>query len=813
MPRLSRPLILVAAVVLTACATTPTRPFALLSPRAQTVDMLHYDIALTVDHEAGYVNGDVGVRFAALDQPLEQLVLDAVELNIERVLDDQGRALPFETANDTLTIELVETLAPGAATEVHIAYDAFPRRGLYFVPPAGRDPGRPWQVWSQGETHETRHWLPVQDQLNDRATHSLALTVAENFMTLAAGELVDSVSRPGRGTRTDTWSMTTPHPAYLITLVIGELGQGELPDGPVPLPLVARQRDLAAASHATRRTADMLAFIGDFTARDYPYPKYSQAFVDDFTAGGMENISATTLYDEGLHAAADEPQLDITDLIAHELAHQWFGDLLSCNDWAHLWINEGWADYVELLYHGRWNGADAMGAKALQYQRGGCQAELDASRPIVWTDYGDPDETFDNHNYNGAAARIRLLADQLGAEVFASCVHAWVEWAAGRQVETADLQRVFSETSGRDLTRFFDEWFAGTGYPRFDVQVAPGPVLVARQVQGEDGWREFFHVTLEARWSRGGVEHGARFSCDEVETRVELGGTGTLDWVSFDSAHVLPGEVKLIQDQQAWAAQLSSAQDGVTRLLAAQWFDFDPWVSDSQIHDEYGPDVLAVLAAAARSDPFLEVRVAALSAISFEGGEQTLQLLAELAEDGEARVRELAMARLADHARQHRELLALLRAGLSDDSAAVVLAAATSLAAIGEPGLLATLQSVVDKRDAVRLDRDLVALAATLDDPARVPFLMGVAREHPERWVRAAAVEGLGRFPGAHGETVFLQLCASLHDESYAVRAAAAQALGETGDSRAKTQLRARWDLEVDPTVLTALQEALDRID
>jgi len=796
-----------------ACTTAPSRPFEISVPRARTVDVKHYDIALSIDHEAGYVNGDVNVRFAALDAPVDQLVLDAIGLHIERVLDDQNRALRFETDADTLTIHLGQALAPGAEAEVSIAYDAFPRRGLYFIPPVGRDAGRPWHVWSQGQCHETRHWIPVWDQLTDRASHTLALTVDERFMTLCAGELVDSVSIPGRGVRTDTWSMTTPHPAYLITLVIGELGTGQLPDGPVPLPVVARQRDLAAAIHATRRTADMLDFLREFTGRDYPYAKYSQAFVDNFTAGGMENISATTLYDEGLHSIAEEPQVDITGLVAHELAHQWFGDLLTCRDWSHLWINEGWADYAELLYLGRWSGQDAMDAAALDYQRSGCQAELDASRPIVWTGYSDPDETFDDHNYNGAAARIRLLADELGDDVFRSCVRAWVAWAENRQVDTDDLQRVFEQTSDRDLQRFFDEWFRAPGYPRFVVEVEPGPILVARQVQDRNGWREVFHVSLQARWSRGGIEHEARFQCEQVETRLDLEGEGELDWICFDSGHVLPGEIKVIQGQDAWAAQLATAEDAVTRLLAAQWFDGNRWVAFAAPPGSLTRTAREVLTEAARADPFIQVRIAALSALSLSGDAQVVQLLAELAEDADPRMRELAMLGLGAHVGSQRELRPLLRSGLNDDSASVVVAAATALADAAEPGLLATLRRLVEERDAVRLDEGLVRLASGLNDPGCVPFLMGVARQHPERWVRAAAVTGLGARDSAHGDAVFRQLCLSLQDEGHSVRAAAALALGMSGDLRAAQQLRARWELEPDPTVLGALEEALRLLD
>ncbi|MCB9898819.1 MAG: HEAT repeat domain-containing protein [Planctomycetes bacterium] len=802
-------------LALTACSSAPRRPWTPVERREPEVDLLHYEIHVDLDHEAGYLQGQVGIEFRALPgEPVNHITLDAVGLDVRKAWDSQGRDLAVDVDAQTLKVHLAEPLPPGTAEIVVIDYEAFPRRGILFIPPGGDDPGRPWMVWSQGQSEDTRHWMPVWDLPNDRATHTLHITVDDRFTTLCAGELVDTLRDERNGRRTDTWRMDVPHSSYLTTLVAGGFATAELPGEGVPLPVLADPRLLDDAVRVSSDTRDMIALFEQVTGVPYPYAKYAQTYVEDFTAGGMENISATTLYEEGIHPRDAEPQVDIGTLLAHELAHQWYGDLLTNRSWGDVWLNEGMATYCELLWKEHADGLAAMQAELIADQRQAADEDADAPRPTVWHDYVDPDDTFDTHAYEGAAARIFLLRNQIGAEAFDRALRHYTAQHARGIVVTADFVDSFEEELGIDLGPFFDEWFYGEGFPVFAATVAGAPddpstpLLTVEQVQDELGMREVFHVAVAVSWSRGGVEHRAAMPFETRESTLRLAGEGDLDWVRFDADGVVPGREHLAQSPQRWASQLRAASDPVTRLVAAQWFARDGHVFDDTLDDaSVSSAQLEALHQAALGDDFVEVRTAAVRAIGLLQREASVPTLMTLARDADARVRQAALGALATLGGD--DVLLLIDAAVDDPNGGVCAAALSALVQRDIPEVFDRLVRRFHATDQLRLRRDLVNLAGSIGDARVLPFVIGVARSDPERWVRAAAVRVLGldgwRFP----DVVFRELCRSLSDASYEVRAAAADALREKGDARALIHLRARLDLEDDATVWKALADAI----
>ena len=801
---------------LIACAAPPTAPSTGVGPvawREPLVDIEHYDVDVAVDHEAGHVEGEVAVRFRALpDRPATEVVLDAVDLVITGAWDDDGRALLHEQRGHVLRLPLLEPVPAGETGAVHVAWSAYPRTGLHFVAPGAHAPGRPWHVWTQGQAEDTRHWMPVWDLNNDTASHSLTLTVDADLMTMAAGELVDSRLDERTGTRTETWEMTTPHVSYLITFVAGGFARAELGGARVPLPVLADKALLPLALENSRHTAAMLPVLEELTGTPYPYPKYAQTFVHDYTAGGMENVSATTLYSEGIHEPADEPRLDITDLLAHELAHQWFGDLVSGRGWAELWLNEGFATYCEAVVAEALHGPARAALVRRGWQRDTVTATDDAPRPLLWPGFAHPDEAFDAHAYSGGAARVHLLRDQLGDEAFLAALRLYLETHAGGVATTADLQAAFEATSGRDLDVFFDEWVRSSGYPSLRAYVLDGERLQLSQVQGRDGGRPVYHVSVAVSWARGGVEHRGRVGFQQAQASLALEGAGELEWVHVDSAVSLPGTVLLDQPEDAWRRQLRDARDPVTRLIAAEWFGLDGWVrevADDPRDQLPGPASREALARAAREDPFTDVRVAALRALGLAPDEATAMLALDLAEDPAPELRAAALEVLAvvpgDDART------VLRHAVDDESSDVALTALTALVDRGEAGAWESLQRlyerVTDRK--LRLRRDLVLLADRAGGEQALPFVVRALRTDPSRWVRGGAVDALAGWEGPHAETVFRLLAEALHDESYHVRLSAARALGSRGDPRAVPQLRARRSLEGNFFTRQALDAAL----
>ncbi|MHC5209207.1 MAG: M1 family aminopeptidase [Planctomycetota bacterium] len=808
-------------LALCGCAAPIVReaPIDPLPYRPPQADILDYDISVDIDHRAGFLTGHVDILLAALPgNETLALRLDAVEMQVDGVWDDLGRPLEFRNDGRELAIELAEPLLAGQRTVIGIDYRCAPRRGMYFVGPSAADPDAAWHVWTQGQAQDTRHWLPCWEQLDDLATHTLRVTVDEAFRTMAAGSLEHSAVARATGRRTDTWRMDLPHAVSLVTLVAGELAHAELPGGEVPLPLVAEADALPHALLNFEVTADALAFLGEYTGRAYPFPKYAQCCVKEFRSGGMENVSATTLYHEVIHDPAHGPQVDPVDLIVHEAAHQWFGDLIGCRDWGEIWLNEGFATYAEALWFEHTEGAERMALWMLSQQRSAVRGELSNSRPIVWQGWKDPDEVFDSHAYPAAASRLHLLSDMLGPKVFREGVRRYVTEHASRVVSTADAQAAFEAASGRDLTRFFDEWLRGPGFPEFVVDVLAAereqgdpPSLRAEQVQSERGWRPVFHLPVSVTWSRGGTERSARIEVDERVETLPLEGEGPLDWVRFDSGTTVPGSVDLGQSEAAWRRQLASARDPITRLIAAEWFAHSPHVRRRPDDiDDAAPESLAALREAARDDASIPVRTAALEALAVQAGSDDVETIATLRDalaEGDARLREAAAAGLGVLGDDG--VLPDLTAALDDENQAVVAAALRALEARESPGLFSLCRRVAAGTDEMRLDRTVMEVVSGLEDDRRVvPFLLGAARREPVPRVRAAALTGLAGHEDPHG-VIFRELAAALHDPSFQVRAAAARALGRRQDPAARQQLLARRAIESDAQVLGALDRAL----
>jgi len=808
------------ALVLAACGAPPTvtpdfrsddvRPVAWREP---SLDILDYDIDLTLDARAGHVEGSVAIRVRApSDRPVTQLVLDAVDLELRDASDEQGRLLVVEPGDQTLCVRFAEPLLPGQEGSLRLAWSAFPRRGILFVGPFPGSTRSGTHVWSQGQAEDTRHWMPVWDLPNDPATHTLTLTVDDAFTTMAGGTLVSSERNERTGTRTETWRTDSPHASYLISLVAGDFARGELDGASVPMPVLADADELPLALENARHVPQMMAVLEDFTGRPYPYPKYAQTFVHDFGAGGMENISATTLYDEGLHDPADEPDLDITNLLAHELAHQWFGDLLCARDWSEIWLNEGFANYGEALVLGALHGPLEQALVLRAWQREAVAAAALSPHALVHTGFSHPDEVFDDLAYQGGAARLYLLRDQLGEAGFLAGVRTYVARHAGGVVDSADLQAAFEAASGRDLDAFFEDWVRSPGYPEIRGRMAPdGLHLLLEQLPGGPERRPLYRLEFSLAWSRGGQLRHARLPFDAPTVGCVLDGEGPLDWVQLDAAGVLPGIARMEQDEAAWRAMLA-ADDPLARLLAAEWFLADGWVRDLQRQPAAPPEpasraALEQLARRATERP--ETRCAALEALALDGDDALHLLVLDLCEDEVAAVRAAAVSALGADARS--EGRAVLRRAVDDPAAEVMLAALNALVARRDPTAWTTLQRLYSElpERRVRLRRDLVELAPAAGGAQALPFLVGVLRTSPERWERAAAATALGSWRGEHEESAFWQLCEALHDASAHVRAAVAGALAATGNPRALLQLQARRAIESQHDALTALDAAL----
>jgi aminopeptidase N len=430
-------------------------------------DVKHVKLIITLDFEQETVSGTVYTTFSTLYDDLKTITFDAVELQIERVMLEDGKELAFNTDAKKLIVTLDRPYYFGEQITIAIEYHAKPRTGLHFIKPAPEDPTRPVQAWTFGQPRYHSHWFPCHDAPNDRATTEIIATVPAQFMTISNGTLL-GVTANG-ATRTHHWRHDVPHATYLISLVVGEFAVIEDHYKHIPVTYYVRPERKDDAHLYMGKTPEMMRFFSDYTGVEYPYNKYAQTVVELFT-GAMEHTSATTHSFALLVDRRASLDIDLVPIVAHELAHQWFGDLLTCRDWSDGWLNEGFATYFEELWGEHDQGTDYFKQSMLGLKKGYLEEDTHYRRPIVYHVYHDDGfELFDAHLYNKGAWVLHMLRHQLGEAAFKRAIHAYVSRYREREVITADLERTFEDVTGRSLAQFFQQWVYSGGYPAFEV--------------------------------------------------------------------------------------------------------------------------------------------------------------------------------------------------------------------------------------------------------------------------------------------------------------------------------------------------------
>ena len=322
-------------------------------------DIVHIALTLQLDIAQQSLHGTCATTVRAVQEAVPGLTLDAVDLQIAQVRQAGGGALPYNYDGQRLRVTFPESLQHGAPATVEVDYGVTkPRLGLYFITPDAAYPHKPVQVWSQCQDEDARYWFPCFDAPNEKATTEMTVTVPQPYFALSNGTLLSTTRDEAAGTITYHWLQDQPHSTYLMTLVVGEFSERtEMVHGlPVQWYVTPGRED--DGQRAFGDTPEMVRFFSQKLGVPYPWNKYAQIAVSDFVFGGMENTTATTQTDLTLHDARAHLDFSSNGLVAHELAHQWFGNLLTCKHWSHAWLNEGFATYFDALFHEHHKGTD-----------------------------------------------------------------------------------------------------------------------------------------------------------------------------------------------------------------------------------------------------------------------------------------------------------------------------------------------------------------------------------------------------------------------------------------------------------------------
>ncbi len=413
------------------------------------------------------------LRFATLGRPLDKLKLDAVDLLIEKIADAQDKPLTFRYDDEHLTVHFKPDLPAETNAELHITYTCRrPQAGMTWALPDAAYPNRPAVVHTQGQTEDNRYWFVSHDYPNARFTSEIIATVPDGNAVISNGKLVERTPAENGFVRFH-YLQEQPHVSYLVSLIVGQL---------VAVKDKWRDRDVeywvpAGREEDARRTfgktPQMMELFSKITGVDYPYAKYAQTVCPLFGSGGMENTTATTLHEDCLVSERAALDQDDEELIAHELAHQWFGDRVTCKAWPHIWLNEGFATFMADVWFEHSRGPDEYIYEVWKTKR-----EVMEEKPapgalgIVYPEFENPWEVFHRPGgdpYSKGSCVLHMLRCSMGDDLFWQAVHQYLTKYAWNSAETDDFRKIIDELTGRSYERFFQQWLYRGNVPKIRI--------------------------------------------------------------------------------------------------------------------------------------------------------------------------------------------------------------------------------------------------------------------------------------------------------------------------------------------------------
>jgi aminopeptidase N len=809
------------------------------APAHWPFDVERYAIDVIVDPPRHAISGRVTIDVTDGADALDVLPLDAVGMTFDDVAQFGTAAAKAAYTYDgkTLRIPLGEPRRAGTKRRFEISYSATPTRGVYF------NDGDPAQVYTQGEAEDSRYWFPCHDAPDDRATHDISVHVPPGWEVVSGGQSIAmTTTANGHPTGQHRFVVDVPHVAYLTSLVAGDYRVVE-EQGVVPLQYVVEERDAPYAKDDFKKTDAVLRFFGEYTGLPYPYPKYAQTCVRNFMFGGMENISATTLTDHTIHPPEWESARSSTSLIAHEAAHQWFGDWITCADWSHCWLNEGFATYFDLLFTEHDEGRD-MFLWRLRGERHGALGAMDHKRrAMISSTYVEPMDLFDGHAYAGGACRLHMLRHLLGDKTFKGAIRHYVKTCGLQCVTTDDFEKAVEDYSGQDLAWFFDQWFKKAGYPVLKVrwkwdEAKKAEIVTVEQTQkAEGGVPEAYRLPLDIDFSVLDTDPSSNDKSPglplkrlrrrfEVSKRIESfevplveaarhvepdPDTALLARFDLDRALNEQGQLAFDTTSPSWRVEASEALVAamkdekqaplerenpravlVTLLHNPEWLQpsgrlpaFRAWLA-SQIaavkDDRSAKELIAVL----DSQDDLRVRLAAIEALAGYG--------------------ENAAARATVAWRAARDAMT---SHTTDSNELIQAAVVSAIAKLKPPNAFETLSAAVERPGFHSVIR-VAALHgfADLGDERAFATLVRFAKSGEDFWARGPAIGSLGRM-GKKKPAWRDAVLPYLDDNERGVRQTAADALAKIADPDTMATLVAHFHAETWPACREALRNAV----
>jgi aminopeptidase N len=722
-----------------------------------------------LEYHSKTLKAECTLSIELIEESTSSIKIDGVNFVIHGVWVD-GNSCDFYYDGKQITIE-----APKKKQfEVRISYSVTnPQKGLFIITPDEHYPNKPYQAWTQGESEDNRYWLPVYDYPNMKCTSELSLIVPKEQFVVSNGVLVKEEEVDQKRKRYH-WLMDQPHSTYLISFCAGEFDVLKEEWDGIPLLYVVPKGRASDAPRSFSKTRDMMSFFSEFTGVKYPYKKYAQTCVYDFTYGGMENITATTLTERTLHDEIAHLDFSSDPLVAHELAHQWFGDLVTCRDWSHIWLNESFATFFQALYLRRDKGVEEfyydLVTKLDSYLE---EASKRYVRPISTKFYSLPEEVFDRHAYEKGSLVLNSLMNLVGEQNFKRAINRYLELYKFSNAETDDLRKCFEEVTGRNLEWFFDERVYRAGHPELSVSYSYEDSqtlkITFEQKQTDVG---VFTLPLKVRAVFDSRDEWFSFVVEEKRQTFFVRLSERPKYVCVDPEMSVVGALNIEEDLRSKLLKAKQDPHVYCRVLAIR-----------SLTKHKTDEVVDALREIVLSNAFWGVCAEAARALGNIGGERALNALIEASKHADPKVRRAVAQALGEFKRERKAFDALVSLLKSDVSYYVRGAAAQSL---GQTKIEQAYDFLVE---ALRYPshKEVIASSALtgLGELALekcVPVSLEKTKLGEPEMVRRAATLALSNYTGnPKVEERIKELC---KDKDYAVRINALKVIEKSADRR-----------------------------
>ncbi len=796
--------------------------FTFPTAREQWAPQRYYDIErLSIDWrmdlEREHVDAISRLAIRSIVPQLSVVTVHAVELDIQSIQDSQGEELEWENRVDEeqLLIRLKRTLQMGEREELTFVYVIdHPRGGLHFTRTCPEFPNVETSAWTQMQDDYCRYVIPVYDNPSHRFPFEAFITVPQGYYVVSNGRLISRERHDEDQTETFHWSQELPLPAYLITVAVSEYVEYVDDIDGLPVRYYAHKRwDRDTVYRSFGKTPWMIKFFESRLGVKYPWDKYAQATAANFIIGGMENTSATTQTDATLHDEKTHKDFDSDGLVAHELAHMWGGDLVTCRTWTHGWLNEGWATQMQ----NEWKRHDLGDDEYLYDQLGKQNSYFEEDknkyrRPIVFNVWERGGDMFDSHLYPGGAWRLYMLKHLVGEERWWNILGEWLRRHAHRSVYTHDLESLFTEMTGEDYGWFFEQWVYKAGYPEckitcsHDERYGHVHIKIEQTQKSDDGMTPSvfkFPLTVEfvgrdsqrTRYTMHINERVHNFYYPIKEAPVQI---------IIDPDYTVLMDCTIEKPEPMWIEQLHHGTNVIQRIRAA-----------IALGRRATPRAIEALGDALVKDSFWGVQAEVAKVLGSIKTEAALTQLLRGVEIKNTKALTAVARALGEFYKSDRALEALERLLHYTESDFVVASAATSIGKTQHDRafeiLKEGLKNAPDSWHNIVRQGYIEGLAATEREE-----VISIIREYmkigTDDFLRRTVPRALARLGKRHKKThpeILNDIMSLINDKSYRVQIAAILASKEYGDSTAIPALQRIAEISVESSIVRYAREAI----